>query len=117
MKVMLVDDDRESLACLSNALKLNDFEIDTFESPAQAIQEYNPETIDLVVTDFHLPDTTGIDVLKAIREKNAAAPVFIISGDPTPSIREESLKAGASAFFRKPINISKFIGRIAKAVK
>lgn len=116
MKVMLVDDDRESLSCLSKALLLNDFDVVTFESPNEAADSFEPGVYDAVISDFHLPDATGIDVLKAIKAKSPEIPVIIISGDPSPDTEKKSLKAGASAFFKKPLTISEFIAHIQATV-
>jgi DNA-binding response OmpR family regulator len=112
MKVMLIDDDRESLECLGNALRLNDFEVHTYESPEQAVQDYTPSTIDAVITDYNLPGTTGIDVLKSIRKKNKDAPVIIISGAPREKVEALSVEAGANAFFSKPLNIARMISSL-----
>lgn len=116
MKVMLVDDDRESLACLSKALLLNDFEVVTFESPDEAVENFESGSFDAVVSDFHLPDTTGIDVMNAIRAKKPGIPFIIISGDPTPPLETQVLDAGASTFFKKPLTISDFISHLQKIV-
>ena len=58
MNVMLVDDDRECLDSLSSALRLEGFHVRDFDNPAQALLEYNPHAIDVVITDYYLPGMT-----------------------------------------------------------
>ena len=116
MKVMLIDDDRESLACLSKALLLNEFKVDTFESPKEAVDSYKSGVYDAIISDFHLPGTTGLEVMKVIRAKTPSMPFIIISGDPTPPLEKEVLQAGVSAFFKKPLTISDFIAHIQQIV-
>jgi DNA-binding NtrC family response regulator len=113
MNVMLVDDDRECLDSLSSALRLEGFHVRDFDTPDRALNEYNPHAIDVVITDFYLPVMTGIELLKEIHRRKIDAPVIIISGAPKKNALERiSLKAGACAFFSKPLDIRHVISRI-----
>lgn len=109
MNVMLIDDDQECLECLSKALRLNDFGVQAHSSASVALQAYQTDTVDVVITDFHLPDTTGIEILRTLHLKNPTVPVIITSGDTNRDIETQALHAGALAFFRKPMNISSLI--------
>lgn len=112
MNVLLIDDDTECLESLSNALQLNGFKVQTSQSPTEALTLFNPETTDLVITDFHLPDMTGIEILRYIHKIKQETPVIIVSGDHKRQIRVKSLKGGAYGFFYKPLNINKIITRL-----
>ena len=110
---MLVDDDRECLDSLSSALRLEGFQVRDFDTPARALSEYNPQAIDVVITDYYLPGMTGIELLKEIHRRKIDVPVIIISGAPKKNTIEHiSLKAGACAFFSKPLDIRHVITRI-----
>jgi len=113
MNIMLVDDDRECLDSLSSALRLEGFHVSDYDTPVQALKEYNPHAVDVVITDFYLPGMTGIELLKEIHRRKSDTPVIIISGAPKKnSIERISLKAGARAFFSKPLDIRHVIARI-----
>lgn len=112
MNVLLIDDDRECLESLSAALQLNGIGVTAFHSPAQAVRRYDPDSVDAVITDYHFPKTKGTDVVKKIRKKNNNARVIVISGDREKDIETLSLKAGADAFFQKPIEINKMINTL-----
>jgi DNA-binding NtrC family response regulator len=115
--VMVIDDDKESRESLKSALQLNGFQVRSFHSPHQALKEYNPRTIDAVITDYHLPGMTGMDILKAIHRKKSDIPVIIISGEQEKDIASRSLQFGASAFFPKPLNIKAVITILKKLTK
>jgi DNA-binding NtrC family response regulator len=115
--VMLIDDDKESRKSLESALQLNGFQVRSFHSPRKALKEYNPLTIDVVITDYHLPGMTGMDILKAIHRKKKDTPVIIISGEQEINIASHSLQLGASAFFPKPLNIKAIITILKKLTK
>lgn len=115
--VMVIDDDKESRESLESALRLNGFQVRSFHSPRRALKEYNSMTIDAVITDYHLPGMTGMDILKAIHRKKSDIPVIIISGEQKKDIASRSLQLGASAFLTKPLNIKTVIAILKKLTK
>jgi DNA-binding NtrC family response regulator len=115
--VMVIDDDKESRESLNSALRLNGFTVRSFHSPRQALREYKPQAIDAVITDYHLPGMTGMDILKAIHSKKSDTPVIIISGEPGKDLASRSLQFGATAFFTKPLNIKDIITLLKKLTK
>lgn len=109
MNVMLIDDDPDCLQSLNAALRLNGFDVQGFDCPDRALLGYTPGAVDAVITDYHLPKMKGIDLMKKIHLTNRHVPVIIITGDRDSRIETLSNKAGARAFFRKPIDIRKII--------
>jgi DNA-binding response OmpR family regulator len=112
MNIMLIDDDPECLESLNSALRLNGFNVRSFDSPEQAIIEYDPGNIDVVITDYHFPVVKGTEILKEIHRKKPHTPVIIITADQEKDIETVSLEAGAYAFFRKPLNIEAIIAKM-----
>jgi two-component system, chemotaxis family, chemotaxis protein CheY len=60
----------------------------------------------VLVTDIHLPDASGLDLVKWVRSLPSAArlPIVVISGDSDPETPGASLVLGADAFFPKPFS-------------
>jgi DNA-binding NtrC family response regulator len=114
MNVMVIDDDKECLDSLYSALRLNGFSVQTFNDPNPALAAYNPATTDVVISDYHLPGMSGIDILEAVRKKKADVPVVIMSGDLKRDIVNRAMKAGAFAFLPKPLNIENVISILKK---
>lgn len=73
-----------------------------------AVQRLRPT---LVLLDLNLPDGSGLDVLRVIRDtpELAATPVFILSADATEQASSRALAAGADRFITKPFNLKEFI--------
>ncbi len=109
MNVMVIDDDGACLRSIRAALQLNGFSVQCFDSAEFACAAYPSTSFDAVITDYHLPGLKGTQVLKDIRKHRADAPVLIISGDTEAYVETESLDAGATAFFRKPLDIEAII--------
>jgi CheY-like chemotaxis protein len=62
---------------------------------------------DLICLDLHLPDITGLEVLKALRNQPATAttPIAMISADATPGQIDRLIDAGANTYFTKPLDV------------
>jgi DNA-binding response OmpR family regulator len=61
-----------------------------------------------VVTDVHLPDASGIDLIQWMRSRASLAgmPILVISGDSDPDTNKNVLNLGANAYFSKPFSPS-----------
>jgi DNA-binding response OmpR family regulator len=60
---------------------------------------------ELVITDFHLPDGVGFQVIRHVREALPQTPVILVSEDLVQGMEEAALEVGAAAYVRKPLNI------------
>jgi signal transduction histidine kinase/CHASE3 domain sensor protein len=69
---------------------------------------------DLIFLDLHLPDMTGDEVLRALRQRSATAetPIVMISADATPSQVERLHAAGANEYFTKPLDIRRLLNYV-----
>ena len=61
-----------------------------------------------VVTDIHLPDSSGIDLVRWVRSRDSSSsmPIVVISGDSDPDTNKNVLNLGANAYFPKPFSPS-----------
>ncbi len=61
----------------------------------------------LIITDLHLPDTNGLELVRTLRslEVTRATPIVVISGDDDPTVRKELQHAGMNEFITKPFDI------------
>ncbi len=105
LHIMIVDDDRDHLESLKEALTLNDFDVSTYENPVEAVEAYKVEPFDVVITDYKMPEMNGIEVLRAIRKHDPEAYVLIMTGYANKDNAIEAVNNGAYFFFRKPIEL------------
>jgi CheY-like chemotaxis protein/anti-sigma regulatory factor (Ser/Thr protein kinase) len=114
-RILLVDDNEDALALLSEALEAAGHTVRTAKDPAEALQvinEFNPE---LAILDIGLPVMDGYELAQKIREKlEPKTPrLFALSGYGQHSDREKSLEAGFADHFVKPVDVKQLIERIA----
>ena len=70
--ILLVDDEKDILELFSEYLTSNGFNIISFDNPVKALEYFykNPNNCSLVITDYKMPQMSGIDLIKKIREKD-----------------------------------------------
>ena len=75
------------------------------------------EPPDLVLLDLMLPDISGIDILKEIKQRNPEVPVIILSAQESIEVALNTLKLGAADYFSKPIDFPKLEFAIINSLK
>ena len=103
---MIIDDDTTSLA-IAKALLESEYEVVTMQSGLQALgylQDHQPP--ELILLDMVMPGTSGMDVLKALKEipKLADIPVIFLSSMEGMDFEVEGFTHGAEDFIQKPIH-------------
>lgn len=106
-RVLIADDQRDVLEALRLLLKGEPFEVETVTSPAATIACLDKLDIDAVVIDLNYTrDTTsgkeGLDLLRAIRERDADLPVIVMTAWATIDVAVAAMREGASDFIEKP---------------
>lgn len=103
-KVLVVDDDRDTLALYTTALKLSGFEVVAAENGLQALRLVDREAPDAVVTDLAMPGMDGVALCRHLRASPAAqqVPVVAVSGQTTPALTADARRAGCDQVLTKP---------------
>ncbi len=81
--------------------------------------EQDLEKIDLILTDFNMPEMNGMELLKKIRSTAATKekPVIFLTTESEPTKMREAKELGLSAWVTKPYKLSNFLSRIEYALK
>ena len=113
MRIGLLEDDTSQIELISLWTKESGDELQFYSTGKQFRESMKIEDFDLLILDWHLPDTTGIDELDWLRnEKASNIPViFITSRDDEASV-VEALDHGADDFMVKPVNKAITLSRI-----
>ena len=109
-RIVLLDDEPAILRAWSAILEVHDFEAVCCETAAQAMAAL-ADGCDCFITDYHMQDMTGIEILRLVRER-VTVPTMLMTADDTPSIRAAALAAGATEIIGKPAPILKVVARI-----
>ncbi len=102
-KILLVDDSYYMRTILRNILEDHQFEIvGEAASGSDAIKKAKETMPDLITLDLILPDNTGLDILKEIKDDRPETKVVVVSAVGQESVVEQAMKLGAEAYVVKP---------------
>ena len=82
LNVLVVDDNETNRIVLLETMKLFGFNADIFENAKDALRAFNSQnygTYDLIITDYQMPEMSGIDLMRAIREKSKIPSIVLTS--------------------------------------
>lgn len=114
--VLVVDDNENVRKFIRESLREHDFDVATAESGGQALSELQNLVPDIILLDIMLPDMSGIEVLKKIKEKDSSSVVIMITGYADIKMAVQAMKLGAYEFLAKPFDNSKLIGALDDAI-
>jgi two-component system, LuxR family, response regulator FixJ len=115
--VHVIDDDealRESLAFLLRAAQL---EVKSYASARAFLDELPDESLGCVITDVRMPDISGIDLLRRLKELNIGVPVIVVTGHGDVALAVEAMKIGAADFFEKPFDDDLLLASVRSALR
>jgi len=116
-RLLVVDDDAETCRFMRELLAAPDREIAVAQRPEAALALVAEEAFDLVVSDINLgADLSGLDLLRAAKEKDPATEVVLLSGFGALETALEAVRAGAFDYVSKPIDIAQVKDVAARAL-
>ena len=113
---LVVDDDIAVCRIIHRMLSDEQYEVETSQSVADALQAIEQESFDVYVIDYKLPDGSGFDVAERIRSKWGPAPIIIISGYDPSAVALRAAKLGISDFLEKPFSREMICNAVKKAI-
>jgi len=107
-KVLIVDDESTGRTILSKIIQQveDDIGVEAFDNPLEALKWLDDNHPDLIITDYRMPEMTGIELTRKIRERPGMQdiPIMVITVVSEKSVRYDALEAGATAFLTRPID-------------
>ena len=116
-RIFVFDDDADSLQSVAATLRRDGFEVLPFADPKEGLSRLAEEGGDAVVTDLRMPGLTGLEVLRHVTKSHPGVPVVVLTAYGTVEGAVEAVRAGASDFLLKPVEIPRLRAAVFKAVK
>jgi DNA-binding response OmpR family regulator len=102
ISLLMIEDDVDMRDLTQMALSRRGFRVVACKSPMEAIEQLGQQRFDVIMTDLGFAQSSGWKLLREIGNYSRA-PVVVLTGDR--DAREAALRAGAQAFFSKPISM------------
>ncbi len=116
-KVLLIDDDVNLCKVFAHQLQKNNFEVITAHNGKEALEQFQKQEFDIVITDIQMPDMNGIQVLKEIRRHNRSVIVIIITAYGSIDNALEACRLGADDYITKPFGQEQLLFIIEKTMR
>ncbi|MCB1114083.1 MAG: sigma-54-dependent Fis family transcriptional regulator [Chlamydiia bacterium] len=103
-KILVVDDEGLVRNFLSETLKRKNFEVSVAENGMKALDLLKKDAFDLVITDMRMPDLTGIDIIKKVKELSPTTAIIVITAFGSIENAVEAMRLGAFNYLIKPFS-------------
>jgi DNA-binding response OmpR family regulator len=116
-KIIYVDDDNALREIVRDQLSAQGFAVDEAEDGAEAIRKLEKNHYDVMLLDINMPNTSGIDVLKFLKDQSLKCKVIMLTGRVGFTVATESLKLGADDYITKPFNLEYLLFSIRRVLE
>lgn len=114
-KILLLEDDLTYSKIIKKFLEKNQYQVTTATKLADAYSLMERESPELIITDYRLPDGTGMEILEKIINSKKNTPVILITNYSDIRTAVRSMKMGAFEYITKPVNPDELLATVNEA--
>ncbi|MDE2291940.1 MAG: hybrid sensor histidine kinase/response regulator [Elusimicrobia bacterium] len=115
-RILVVDDDANLRESVRDNLELEGYDVVEAGSGAEAMKAVVTGFFDVILMDFNLPDSTGIDVIRQIRRVNTESEILMLTAHASLDTALKAIRESVYDFLVKPVDFDVLKRAIAKAV-
>ncbi len=115
-KILVVDDDKEFRDAAASIFDMNGYVTINASGGMGAIEMLESNRFDVIITDIHMPDGSGIDLLSTIRRCNPDLSAVIVVTGQLDAQDEGALQLAAHSVFKKPFDVNALLSAIEDIV-
>ncbi len=115
-RILVIDDEEDIRETLDALLSLEGYAVDLAPNGTEGLHRLESREYDLVLLDLMMPDRSGMDVLRDIRERDRQIPVFMVTAFGSIDAAVEALKCGADDFIQKPWKNEQLLVEISQVI-
>ncbi|MEK9163379.1 MAG: GAF domain-containing protein, partial [Chloroflexota bacterium] len=119
VKVLVVDDDPQTLQLMSHIVRAQGYEVTTAISGAEALRQVSIASPDVMLLDVMMPEMDGIEVCRRLRANKSYAdlPIVLLTAMAEPGDHADGLLAGADDYIAKPVDPASLVARIKSVLR
>ena len=92
--ILVVDDDSAVRNSLKFMIEVEGFEVNAYSSAQELLNENSLPANSCLVTDYHMPDMTGLELVDHLRDRQISIPAILMTANPTENLRNRAAAAG-----------------------
>jgi len=112
MRILLIEDDRQTSAYVAKGLTEDGHVVDSLEDGRDGLWQATKETYDIVIVDRMLPGLDGLALVKTLRGAGSKVPILMLTSMGGVDDRVDGLEAGADDYVIKPFAFSELQARV-----
>jgi two-component system response regulator AtoC len=116
-RLLIIEDEEIMRVTVKDSLEANGYEVQACENGSDGVNAFKEDAFSMVITDIRLPDMSGIDILKIIKEKDKSIPVITMTAFGTIKDAVEAMKLGAFDYITKPFSLDEFNLIVSRALE
>ncbi|MCP3901801.1 MAG: response regulator, partial [Desulfobacteraceae bacterium] len=115
-KILFVDDEEILTDSFGELISVLGFDVDTYIMPEKALKSVKKGLYDIIITDYFMPQMSGVEFAKEIRKKDEKVKIIICSGDLSLISKEEFDDLDLYSIIQKPLEYSELAQLIQQAI-
>jgi two-component system OmpR family response regulator len=116
-KILVVDDEPSIVDAVATALRYEGFQVTEAQNGRDALAAIAEDEPDLVVLDWMLPDITGLEVGKRLRERGFKTAILFLTAKDAVENKVEALRAGGDDYVTKPFSLAEIVARVQAVLR
>ena len=116
MKVLAIDDQLLVLLPLEKRLSELGYDVKIETSAKNSISAFTEFRPDLVIVDINMPQVSGLEIIKHIKESGSKTAIMVLSGNTSDTIIEEAFELGIDDYMKKPLSLNEVCVRVKKLI-
>src|SRR6202789_3606678 len=115
-RILVIDDEADIRESLKTLLCLEGYTVEMAQNGGEGLRRAEAANYDMILLDLMMPDRSGMEVLREIRERDVETPVFMITAYGSVEVAVTALKNGANDYFSKPWDNEKLLIEIDRMI-
>jgi DNA-binding NtrC family response regulator len=115
-RVLVIDDEADIRESLETLLGLEGYSVELAQNATEGLHKLESRGYDLVLLDLMMPDRSGMEVLREVRERDRETPIAMITAYGSVEAAVDALKSGATDYFSKPWDNDKLVIEIERMI-
>jgi CheY-like chemotaxis protein len=111
LKILTIDDHQDNLILLEELLS-EEYQVNSFSNPVEALDRLTEINPDLIITDLMMPEMDGIELIRRTKTISPSLPIIILTASDEIKNLEKAYEAGACGHLLKPMNFSTLLNKI-----
>ncbi len=106
VRILYMEDDAGLARLLQKSLQRQGYAIDIAGNGKEGLTMVESRPYDIVLVDYHMPEYSGLDVLRTLADRGNSPPIIMVTGNGNEKIAVEALKLGATDYIVKDVDMA-----------